>query len=74
VLGGGREGAYRALFSKSEGNRSPRRPRGRWKNNIEIGFQHKMIGGGGGVGGGDKASFGTIWLRVGKNGELLCTL
>jgi hypothetical protein len=63
-LGRGREGAYRALVSKTEGNRSPGRPRGRWKNNIVIDFQHKMMGG-------EKVRIGTIWLRVGKNGELL---
>jgi len=42
----GREGAYRVLVSKTEGNRSPGRPRGRWKNNIEMDFQHTMIVGG----------------------------
>jgi len=63
---GEREGAYRALISKPVGNRSPRRPRGRWKNNIGIDLQHTMMGE-------QKARFGTIWLRVGKNGEVLWT-
>jgi len=29
-------GVYRVLVGKSEGNRSHRRPRRRWKNNIKI--------------------------------------
>jgi len=60
---GEREGAYRVLVSKPEGNRSRGRPRGRWKNNIGLDCQHTIIG--------KKVRIGTIWLSVGKNGELL---
>jgi len=41
---GGREAANWVLVSKPEDNRSPGRPRGRWKNNIEMDFQHTIMG------------------------------
>lgn len=61
---GDREGPYRALVSKPEGNRAPGSPRGRWKNNIGIDFQHTMMGGGEGEDWNNLAQIREKWLAL----------
>jgi hypothetical protein len=53
---GERRGAYRALVGKPDGRRPLERPRRRWKDNIKM----------------DLREVGLIWLRIGKDGGLLC--
>jgi hypothetical protein len=58
-----RRGAYRALVGKSEGRRPLGRPRHRWEDNIKMDLRERLDGG---------AWTGSIWLRIGTGGELLC--
>jgi hypothetical protein len=55
-------GAYRALVGKPEGRRPFGRPRRRWEDNIKIDLREVGWG----------AWTGSIWLRIGTGGELLC--
>jgi hypothetical protein len=55
--------AYRALVGKLEGRRPLGRPRCRWEDNIKMDLQEDGWG---------KAWTGSIWLRIGTGGELLC--
>jgi hypothetical protein len=59
---GERRGAYRVLVGKPEGRRPLRRPRRRWEDNIEMDIREVGWG----------AWTGSIWLRIGTDGELLC--
>ena len=42
---GKRRGVYRVLVGKPEGNRSLRRPRRRWEDNIKMDLQEEGCGG-----------------------------
>jgi hypothetical protein len=42
---GEQRGVYRVLVGKSEGNRSPSRPKHRWENNIKMNFHEVGYGG-----------------------------
>jgi hypothetical protein len=57
-----RRGAYRALVGKPEGMRPLGRPRRRWENNIKMDLREVGWG----------AWTGSIWLRIGIGGGLLC--
>jgi hypothetical protein len=52
--------AYRVLVVKPEGGRPFGRPRRRWEDNVKI----REVGWG--------AWTGSIWLRIGTGGGLLC--
>jgi hypothetical protein len=58
---GEKRNAYRILVAKPERKRPPRRPRGKWEDNIEIDFR--------------KTGWGDMdwitWLSIGINGGLL---
>jgi hypothetical protein len=60
-MGEGR-GAYRALVGKPEGRRPLGRPRLRWEDNIKMDLLEVGWG----------AQTGSIWLRIGTGGGLLC--
>jgi hypothetical protein len=59
---GERRGAYRALVGIPEGWRPLGRPKRRWEDNIKMDLRE--IGWG--------AWTGSIWLRIGTGGRLLC--
>jgi hypothetical protein len=59
---GERRGAYRALVGKPKGRRPLGRPRRRWEDNIKMDLRQVEWG----------AWTGSIWLRIGTGGELLC--
>jgi hypothetical protein len=59
---GERRGAYRALVEKPEGRRPLGRPRRRCEDNIKMDLREVGWG----------AWTGSIWLRTGTGGELLC--
>jgi hypothetical protein len=60
---GERRGAYRILAGKPEGMRPFGRPRPRWEDNIKMDLL--------GVGWGQWALTGLIWLGIGTGGGLL---
>jgi hypothetical protein len=62
---GERRGAYRSLVGKPEGRRPLGRPRRRWEDNIKLNLFERLDGGGG-------AWTGSMWLRIGTGGGLLC--
>jgi hypothetical protein len=59
---GERRGAYRAFVWKPEGRRPLGRPRRRWEYNIKMDLREVGLG----------AQTGSIWLRIGTGGGLLC--
>jgi hypothetical protein len=59
---GQRKGAFRALVGKPEGRRPLGRPRRRWEDNIKMDLREVGWG----------AQTGSIWLRIGTGGGLLC--
>jgi hypothetical protein len=61
---GERRGAYRALVGKPEGRRPLGRHRRRWEDNIKRIFER--------LDGWRGAYSGSIWLRIGTGGGLLC--
>jgi hypothetical protein len=60
---GERRGAYRALVGKPEGRRPLGRPRRRWEDNIKMDLREVIWRG---------SWTGSIWLRIGTGGGLLC--
>jgi hypothetical protein len=59
---GERRGAYSALVGKPEGRRPLGRPRHRWEDDIEMDLREVQWG----------AWTGSVWLRIGTGGGLLC--
>ena len=55
-------GAYRVLVGKPEARRPLGRPRRKWEDNIKVGLRDMGWG----------AWTGSIWLRIGTSGGLLC--
>ena len=56
---GERRGVHRVLVGETEGKRPLGRHRRRWEENIKMDFQ-------------DVRWTGSIWLRIGTDGGLLC--
>jgi hypothetical protein len=59
---GARRSAYRIVVGKPEGRRPLGRPRRRWEDNIRMDLREVGWG----------AQTGSIWLRIGTSGGLLC--
>jgi len=59
---GQKRGTFKVTMWRTDGNRQLGRTRRRWEDNIKMGF-HEIVWGG---------WTGSIWLRMGTGGRLLC--